>query len=459
MINYGPSGDIQLFNIYLIFLLNVTTFRVFSEYFQGSKISAMQKDYTNTSFKDFENIAGQDVFATAADFQVYLNFLKANGHLNYRIESLTPVGPEMNLMLPGDTEPTWSVCLVSNDYLGFSQHPKIKEAVIRGTELFGTGSGASPAIGGHFVYHQQLEKKIAQFYRREEAILYTTGYTANSATLQCLLHKEDLAILDMAVHASIYEGVIRTNVKTFLHNNLEMLEQVLKMAQHQYRTKMVIIDGVYSQDGDLAPLDQIAALTHRYGAYLVVDDAHGIGVTGATGRGVIELYDAFEQVDIITGTFSKALGNIGGYVIAKPELINYLKFQSKQHLFSTTATPAILGIIRAIELIDEEPQWRTKLWENIAYLKNGLNALGLDTGTTASAVIPVKVGNIPRTLEAGRRLLRAGIYTNPIMYPAVSKKDARIRMNVMATHTFEHLDKVLAAFADTRELILNPDAR
>jgi glycine C-acetyltransferase len=424
-----------------------------ADIFRHQKKYFMPKDYTNTSFKDFENISGQDIFATAADFQEYLNFLQANGHLNYRIQSLTPVGPEMSLLLPGDTEPTWSVCLASNDYLGFSQHPKIKEAVIRGTELFGTGSGASPAIGGHFVYHQQLEKKIAEFYRRKEAILYTTGYTANSATLQCLLHKEDLAILDMAVHASIYEGVLKTNVKTFLHNNLIMLEQVLKMAQHQYRTKMVIIDGVYSQDGDLAPLDQIAELTHRYWAYLVVDDAHGIGVAGATGRGVIELYDAFDKVDIITGTFSKALGNIGGYVIARPELINYLKFQSKQHLFSTTATPAIAGIIRAIELVDEEPEWRAKLWENIVYLKNGLTGLGLDVGTTASAVIPVKIGDIPKTLEAGRLLLKAGIYTNPIMYPAVSKKDARIRMNVMATHTTAHLDRVLSAFRDIIDIV------
>lgn len=408
----------------------------------------MNIDYTKASFKDFENIAGQDAFATAAEFQHYLNFLKSNGHLNYRIESLSPVGPEMNLMLPGDAHPTWAVCLVSNDYLGFSQHAKVKEAVVKGTELFGTGSGASPAIGGHFVYHRQLEKRIAEFYRRKDAILYTTGYTANSATLQCLLHKEDLAILDMAVHASVYEGVLTTNVKTFLHNNLEMLEQVLKMAQQQYRTKMVIIDGVYSQDGDLAPIRQIAELTHRYGAYLVVDDAHGIGVVGKSGRGVIELYDAFEEVDIITGTFSKALGNIGGYVIANPELINYLKYQSKQHLFSTTATPAIMGIIRAIELVDEEPHWRDKLWENITYLKNGLLSLGFDVGTTASAVIPVKVGDISKTLEAGKLLLRAGIYTNPIMYPAVSKKNARIRMNIMATHTFQHLDKVLNAFAD-----------
>lgn len=388
------------------------------------------------------------LYEVITEFNAYLNFLKENGHLNYRIESLTPVGPEMNLMLPGDTSPTWSVCLVSNDYLGFSQHPEIKAAVIKGIELFGTGSGASPAIGGHFVYHRQLEKRIAAFYKRKDAILYTTGYTANSATLQCLLHKEDLAILDMAVHASVYEGVLNTNVKTFLHNNLEMLELVLKNAEHQYCTKMVVIDGVYSQDGDLAPLDKIAELTHRYGAYLVVDDAHGIGVVGDTGRGVVEMHDAFEEVDIITGTFSKALGNIGGYVIAGTELINYLKFQSRQHLFSTTATPAIMGIIRAIELIDEEPEWRTKLWENINYLKNGLVSLGFDVGTTASAVIPVKIGDIPKTLEAGRLLLKAGIYTNPIMYPAVSKKNARIRMNVMATHTKEHLDKVLQAFED-----------
>jgi len=414
-------------------------------------------DFTRASFKDFENIPGQDIYSTANEFVKYLNFLRDNGHLNYRIESLSPVGPEMNLILPGDSHPTWCVCLVSNDYLGFSQHPLVKAAVINGVEQFGTGSGASPAIGGHFVYHQSLEKKIAGFYKRNDAILYTTGYTANSATLQCLLHKDfrdndsrknDLAILDMNVHASVFEGVLTTTVKTFLHNDLVMLEQVLKHAQDNYRTKMVIIDGVYSQDGDVAPIDKIAEITHRYGAYLVVDDAHGIGVVGNTGRGVIELYDAFDQVDIITGTFSKALGNIGGYVIASPEIITYLKYQSKQHLFSTTATPAVMGILKAIDLIDEEPEWKMRLWENIAYLKNGLIELGFDVGTTASAVIPVKVGDIMKTLEAGRLLLKLGVYTNPIMYPAVSKKNARIRMNVMATHTREHLDKVLNAFAE-----------
>ncbi|PAW95190.1 2-amino-3-ketobutyrate CoA ligase [Mucilaginibacter sp. MD40] len=415
-------------------------------------------NFERASFKDFESIAGQDVYQTAREFVEYLDFLRSNGHLNYRIESLSPVGPEMNLILPGDSHPTWCVCLVSNDYLGFSQHPLVKAAVIKGIELFGTGSGASPAIGGHFVYHEQLERKIAGFYKRKDAILYTTGYTANSATLQCFLHKDehdaqknDIAILDMNVHASVYEGALTTTVKTFLHNDLNMLEHVLKNAQDKYRTKMVVIDGVYSQDGDIAPIAAIADLTHRYGAYLVVDDAHGIGVVGDTGRGVIELDNAFDQVDIITGTFSKALGNIGGYVIASPEIITYLKYQSKQHLFSTTATPAVMGILKAIDLIDEEPVWRARLWENIAYLKKGLIDLGFDVGTTASAVIPVKVGDIMKTLEAGRLLLKAGVYTNPIMYPAVAKKNARIRMNVMATHTQAHLDKVLAAFSDVNK--------
>jgi glycine C-acetyltransferase len=417
----------------------------------------MEIDFENASFKDYENVTGQDVFRTAKEFGSYLHFLKSRGHLNYRIESLSPVGPEMNLLLPGDTHPTWCISLVSNDYLGFSQHPLVKAAVIKGVEMFGTGSGASPAIGGHFVYHEQLEKKIAKLYNRSDAILYTTGYTANSATLQCILHKDnkdrdskknDIAILDMNVHASVYEGVLTTTVKTFLHNDLDMLEHVLKHAQDNYRTKIVVIDGVYSQDGDLAPIRKIADITHRYGAYLMVDDAHGIGVVGDTGRGVIELENVFDQVDIITGTFSKALGNIGGYVIATPEIITYLKYQSKQHLFSTTATPAVMGILKAIDLIDEEPIWRTKLWENINYLKKGLIDLNLDVGTTASAVIPVKIGSIPKTLEAGRLLLKAGIYTNPIMFPAVSKKNARIRMNVMATHTKGHLDKVLQAFAD-----------
>lgn len=403
-------------------------------------------NFAMASFRDFENIPGIDAAQRAEEFQLFLNYLKDKGHLNYRIESMTGCGPEMDLMLPGKSSAQRCACFVSNDYLGLTQHSAIKETLKNAIDKYGTGAGASPAIGGHFSYHQDLENKIAKFFKRGSAILYTTGYTANSATLQCLLQKEDIAIIDMAVHASVYEGCQLTNIKTFLHNNMDALEHALKHAQHTFRTKMVIIDGVYSQDGDWAKMDRIAELTHHYGAYLVVDDAHGTGVVGETGRGVIEEYNLFDKVDIITGTFSKAFAHIGGYVVADTALINFLKYQSKQHLFSTTATPTTLGIIKAMEILDEEPIWKNRLWENITYLKDRLVKMGFDIGTTASAIIPVKIGDIAKTLEAGKLLLEAGVYANPIMYPAVSKKNARVRLNIMATHTKGHLDQLLNAF-------------
>lgn len=413
----------------------------------------MNIDFESASFKDFENIPGIDAYERAGFFNNYLNYLSEKGRLNYRLEITSPCGPLVDIKLPGKSKALPFVSLVSNDYLNFSQHPKVKEAVIKGITDFGTGSGASPAIGGHYAYHENLEKVIAGFFKRESALLYTTGYTANSATFQALLQKEDAAILDMAVHASVYEGCQLTNIKTFLHNNMDALERRLKECKDIFRTKMVIIDGVYSQDGDLAQLDKIVALCKSYGAYLAIDDAHGTGVIGKTGRGVIELYDLFQEVDIITGTLSKTFANIGGYVIAKPELIRFLKFQSRQHLFSVTSTPATLGIIKAIELIDEEPFWMDQLWNNIRYFKQGLLDLGLNIGTTASAVIPVKIGKAAVTGQVAQMLLDRGVYANPIIYPAVSKKDTRIRMSMMATHTKEHLDQVLNAFADVDKVV------
>lgn len=412
----------------------------------------MSIDFTTATFKDFENINGMDAFERAAYFSRFLDYLAGNGRLNYRLEVTGANGPVVDLVRPGEDTARSYVSLVSNDYLGFSQHPKVKAAVIRGTELYGCGSGASPAIGGHYRYHAELEKKIASFFGHEEAILYTTGYTANSASFQALLQKEDIAILDMAVHASVYEGCQLSNVRTFLHNNLEHLEKQLKGAQG-FRTKMVIVDGVYSQDGDLARLPEIARLCRRYGAYLAVDDAHGVGVIGATGRGVLEHYGMGQEVDIITGTFSKTFGGLGGHVVASPEIVRFLKYQSKQHLFSVSATPAALGILQAIDLIDEEPHCRVQLAANSDYLREGLRDLGLNIGTTAAAVIPVKVGAPAKAAHAAQILLDHGVYANPIMYPAVARKDARVRMCLMATHTRAHLDQVLSAWAKARRVL------
>ena len=405
----------------------------------------MHLDYKKASFRDFENIPGMDAWERAKEFNHYLNYLDGFGHLNYRMKTVTGCGPEVVLERAGQGARRF-VSLVSNDYLGFTHHPKVIQAAMAGIQQFGTGTGASPAIGGHFTFHEDLEQKIAGFFKKESAITYTTGYTANSATLQCLMKKEDLAILDMAVHASIYEGCLTTNVKKFPHNDLQALERILMQSKDHYRMRLVVIDGVYSQDGDLAHLAEIAALVKQHGAFLMVDDAHGIGVLGKTGRGLIEVENLFDEVDIISGTFSKTFGHLGGYVVASPELIRFLKFQSRQHLFSVTASPASACLLKSIDLVDEEPEWMERLNKNAAYLKQGLTGLGLDIGSTESAIIPVKIGDPGLTREAGKLLLQAGVYANPITYPAVALKDARIRMSVMATHTEGQLDLVLDAF-------------
>lgn len=405
-------------------------------------------NFNKASFKDFENIPGLNAFERAEAFHEFTDYMEDHGQMNYRFVTSNGCGPEMWVTSPFNKVPRKCVSLVSNDYLNFTQHPKVKAAAIEGIETYGTGAGASPLIGGHHHYHVQLEAKISAFFGRsaDSTIVYTTGYNANSATLLAMLKEKDVAIVDMAVHASVYEGCKDTNLKMFPHNNLEMLERVLKDARDKFLTRLVIIDGVYSQDGDLAKMDEIYRLTKQYGGYLMVDDAHGIGVLGQTGRGAIEVYNLLDKVDLISGTLSKAFGHVGGFVVAAPHIINFLRFQSRQQVFSSTSTPAAACLIKAFELMDEEPEWRQKLAENVSYFKKGLTDLGLDIGITESAIIPVKIGDAHKTGDAGRLLLEAGIYANTIIYPGVSKKNARIRTSLMATHTREHLDKALNAF-------------
>ena len=406
-------------------------------------------NFLKASFKDFENIPDLNAFERAEVFQEFTNYMDESGQMNFRfLTSKKGCGPEMWVTSPFNKTPKKCVSLVSNDYLNFTQHPKVKLAAIQGIEKYGTGAGASPLIGGHHEYHEMLQNKISGFFYRPEdsALIYTTGYTANSASLLALLKDKDIAILDMAVHASVYEGCRETNVKMFLHNDLDALEKILKDAQDKFLTRLVIIDGVYSQDGDLAKMDEIYKLTKKYGGFLMVDDAHGIGVLGNNGRGAMEVYDMVDKVDIIAGTLSKAFGHIGGFIVADPKIINFLKFQSRQQVFSSTSTPAAAGLLKAIDLIDEEPKWRTMLADNVAYFKKGLLDLKMDIGNTESPIIPVKIGDAHKTGDAGRLLLKAGVYANTIVYPGVAKKKARIRTSLMATHTREHLDKALNAF-------------
>jgi len=250
-------------------------------------------------------------------------------------------------------------------------------------------------------------------------------------------------ILDAGVHTSVMAGCQRFNRKTVKHNDLEAYEHALKLSKGKHPLVLVIIDGVYSQDGDLAPLKEIAALCKKYGARLMVDDAHGTGVIGRTGRGLIEQCDAWNDVDLITGTFSKTFAHVGGYVVAGEEMVNYLKYQSKQHLFSASSTPAAMAIIKAIELVDEEPLWMGILHTNMEYFRYGLLSLGLEIGDTRSAIFPVRIGDNIKNARICHALQQKGVYANQINYPAVSLKDARIRMGVTALHERAQLDQVL----------------
>ena len=270
-------------------------------------------NFQKASFKDFENIPDLNAFQRAEVFQEFTNYMEESGQMNFRfMTSKKGSGPEMWVTSPFNKIPKKCVSLVSNDYLNFTQHPKVKLAAIEGIEKYGTGAGASPLIGGHHEYHEMLQTKIASFFNRppDSALIFTTGYTANSAAILAILKKEDVAILDMAVHASVYEGCKETNLKMFLHNDLESLERILKDAQDKFRTRLVIIDGVYSQDGDLAKMEAILNLTKQYGGFLMVDDAHGIGVLGKNGRGAMEVFGLIDKIDIISGTLSKAFGHI-----------------------------------------------------------------------------------------------------------------------------------------------------
>jgi len=404
----------------------------------------MKNDFDHQSFRDFEYIPGADAWARARMFQQYLDDQTEKGQLNYRLPLSSGCGPMVTM------NGRQVISLVANDYLGFTQHPAVMQAAIDGILKYGSGAGASPAIGGHYDYHVYLEKKIAGFFRKEHAIIYTTGYTSNSASLQCILTKDDFVLLDAGVHTSVMEGCQLVKRKTVPHNDLDAYEHNLKLAAGKYPLLLVVIDGVYSQDGDVAPLKAIIELCKRYGAKLMVDDAHGTGVVGATGRGLIEACDAWDDVDLITGTFSKTFAFVGGYVVASKEMVSYLKYQSKQHLFSASLPPAAMAISKAIDLIDEEPHWMAKLHDNMEYFRYGLLSLGLDIGDTKSAIFPVRIGDKIKNARICHELHRCGIYTNQINYPAVSLKDARIRMGLSARHEISQLDQVLNIWSDIK---------
>lgn len=402
--------------------------------------------FDEASLFDFFDIDGCDIMKRANIFNEYTLHVKKIKHDYYKRISSNGSSPIMNVYDQHTGKEKEMIYLASNDYLNLTKHPRTIAAGIKALEKYGTGAGSVPLLGGTFDIHVELEKKIAKFKGCENAILYTSGYNANCGSLLTMLQEKDIAILDRLVHASIIDGCKNTNVKYFKHNSLKSLEKILERSKKEYRTKLIVVDGVYSMDGDIAPLDKIIELAKNYGAYVMVDEAHATGVIGKNGRGTPEHFGLEGKVDIVAGTFSKAMGCVGGFVAANQELIELLYFYSRSYMFSAAPTPQVVGsLIEALNVIETEPELLKNLWQNINYFKEHLLNLGFDIGNSETAIFPIIIGDDYKTKEACRMLHERGIYANLVLYPAVQRKSSRLRLSLMATHTKEHLDKALDA--------------
>ncbi|HYE81065.1 MAG TPA: aminotransferase class I/II-fold pyridoxal phosphate-dependent enzyme [Clostridia bacterium] len=403
-------------------------------------------DSRNYSLADFFKVHDTDIMGRAKAFGEYRRDVEERRHMQYRRVSTDGSGPTMKIRDRYTGKIKEMVYLASNDYLNLTKHPRTIAAGREALEKYGSGAGSVPLLGGTLDIHIELEKKIAKFKGCEDSIIYTSGFGSNCGTLLSILQEEDIAILDMYVHASIIDGCKLTNTKFFKHNDMDSLEKVLMRVKDKYKTKLIVVDGVYSMDGDIAPLDRIVELAKAHGAYVMVDEAHATGVIGDTGRGTPQHHKIEGKVDIVAGTLSKGLGGVGGFIAASEELIELLRFYSRPYIFSTAMTPQVTGsLLAALDIIEDEPEHLKKLWENISYFRSSLKALGFNLGNSETAIFPVIIGDDLKVREMCRRLHELDIYVNPVMYPAVPKRLARIRMSLMSSHTREQLDKALDA--------------
>ncbi len=336
--------------------------------------------------------------------------------------------------------------LSSNNYLGLTTHPKLKRRAIEALEKYGVGSGAVRTIAGTMTLHMQLEEKIAQFKSVEASVVFQSGFTANAGTVAAVIGPEDIIISDELNHASIIDGcrLSKAQIRRFRHKDAGACEEILKeIARHKGR-KLLITDGVFSMEGDIAPLPALVELAEKYGCIMMIDDAHASGVLGRNGRGTVDHFGLHGRVDIQVGTLSKAIGALGGYVCSTRDAIDYLYHHARPFLFSTSHPPSVAATcLAAFELLDEEPQLVEQLWANTRLFKDGLAKLGFNTGMSETPITPIIVGDAALAHQFSRDLFQAGVFAQGIGYPTVPKGQARLRTIVTATHTKYQLTEAL----------------
>jgi 8-amino-7-oxononanoate synthase len=336
------------------------------------------------------------------------------------------------------------IMLGSNNYLGLTSHPKVKEAAIEAVKKYGSGCAGSRFLNGTLDIHVQLEEKLAKFFRKENALTFSTGYQTNLGIISSIAGKDDVVVIDKLDHASIIDAcrLSYADVKKFKHNDMKSLEFILSECGD--RGKLVVIDGVYSMEGDIAPLPEIVKVCKKYGARIMVDDAHGVGVLGKTGRGTAEHFGLEKDVDIIMGTYSKSMASIGGFVAASEDVIHYIKHTSRPLIFSASPPPAsVASVIAALDVIDREPERRERLWHNTNKMMKAFKKMGYDTGTSETPIIPLLMGEMERAFMMWKILSDEGVFVNPVAPPATPPGRCLIRTSYMATHTDEQLDRVL----------------
>ncbi|MDA8084821.1 MAG: pyridoxal phosphate-dependent aminotransferase family protein [Nitrospiraceae bacterium] len=335
----------------------------------------------------------------------------------------------------------------SNNYLGLTNHPQVKEAAIGAIRKYGSGCAGSRFLNGTLDIHVKLEEKLASFIRKEAALVFSTGFQVNLGVISALAGKDDILIIDKMDHASIIDGcrLSYANVVKFRHNDMADLERILK--EHKSHKKLVVVDGVFSMEGDIVNLPEVVALAKKYQARIMVDDAHGIGVLGKTGRGTAEHFGLEKEVDLIMGTYSKSLASIGGFIAGDEQVIHYIKHFARALIFSASPPPAsVAAVSAALDIIDNEPERIQRLWKNTEKVQNGFRALGFEIGPTETPIIPILVGDDLKAFTMAMMLHQEGIFANVAVSPAVATGKALIRTSYMATHTEEQLDRVLTGF-------------
>jgi 8-amino-7-oxononanoate synthase len=339
------------------------------------------------------------------------------------------------------------VMLGSNNYLGLTNHPKVKEASIKAVEKYGTGCGGSRFLNGTLKIHEELEEKLAHFMNKPAAVMFSTGFQVNLGTIACLIDRRDVVYLDKQDHACIIDGARLGlgEIRKFKHNSPTELRRM--MEQDDEAGRMVVIDGVYSMEGDIARLPELVEVSRQFNAAVMVDDAHGIGVLGKHGRGTAEHFGLEDEVHLIMGTFSKSLASVGGFVCGDKDVMHYVKHRARTNVFSAAPSPAnVAAASAAVDIIMQEPERREVLWKNTRFMLEGLRNLGFDTGDSETPVIPIVVGEDFAAMGMATRLHQLGVFVNAVVSPATPPGRSLLRTSYMATHTDSHLTRALEAF-------------